>query len=147
LSSTQPEPPRSDAGKNACRVVIGFIRTSPFIPNEPQYLKTLSVELPNPTDDTRDLLEVAEVLFRRIYRAGYRYAKGGVMLADFYEHGAFQQDLFRLDSTKLNTKALMTVVGKINQAVLQRLLRLARRVTTMVNEKRAPIASVYDKVG
>jgi DNA polymerase V len=93
--------------KRLCRVVSLFIRTSAFIPNEPQYAKTLSVEMPNPTDDTRDLLEVAEVLFHRIYRAGFRYAKGGVMLADFYEHGAFQQDLFRAGNTKINSKALI----------------------------------------
>lgn len=70
-----------------------FIRTSPFIPKKPQYSKILSAEPPNPADDTLDLLEVADVLFRRIYCAGYRYPKGGVMLTDFYGHGACQQDL------------------------------------------------------
>jgi len=71
-----------------------FIRTSPHIKNEPFYSKTLSVELPNPTDDTRDLLEVTNVIFRRIWRAGFRYTKGRVMLTDFYEHGMYQQDMF-----------------------------------------------------
>jgi DNA polymerase V len=129
--------------KRLCRVVSVFIRTSPFIPNEPQYARTLSAELPNPTDDTRDLLEVAEVLFHRIYRAGFRYAKGGVMLADFYEQGAFQQDLFRLDSTKLNSKALMTVVDQINHSGLGNVFFASQGVSPQWTMKREHLSPAY----
>jgi DNA polymerase V len=129
--------------KRLCRVVSVFVRTSPFIPNEPQYSKTLSAELPNPTDDTRDLLEVADVLFRRIYRAGYRYAKGGVMLADFYEHGAFQQDLFRADNTKINSKALMNVVDKINHSGLGNVFFASQGVSPQWSMKREHLSPAY----
>jgi len=129
--------------KRLCRVVSVFIRTSPFISHEPQYSKTLSAELPNPTDDTRDLLEVAYVLFRRIYRAGYRYAKGGVMLADFYEHGAFQQDLFRADNTKINSKALMNVVDKINQSGLGNVFFASQGVSPQWSMKREHLSPAY----
>ncbi|WP_100637258.1 translesion error-prone DNA polymerase V subunit UmuC [Marinomonas sp. ef1] len=129
--------------KRLCRVVSVFVRTSPFIPNEPQYSKTLSAELPNPTDDTRDLLEVADVLFRRIYRAGYRYAKGGVMLADFYEHGAFQQDLFRADNTKINSKALMNVVDKINHSGLGNVFFASQGVSPQWSMKREHLSPGY----
>jgi DNA polymerase V len=115
-------------GKRLCRIVSVFIRTSPHIKNEPFYSKTLSVELPNPTDDTRDLLEVSNVIFRRIWRAGYRYMKAGVKLADFYEHGVFQQDLFRVDNNKVNSKALMAVVDHINQSGLGNVFFLPRKV-------------------
>ena len=129
--------------KRLCRLVSVFIRTSPFIPNEPQYSKTLSAELPNPTDDTRDLLEVADVLFRRIYRAGYRYAKGGVMLADFYEHGAIQQDLFRADNTKINSKALMNVVDKINHSGLGNVFFASQGVSPQWSMKREHLSPAY----
>ena len=129
--------------KRLCRVISVFIRTSPFIPNEPQYSKTLSAELPNPTDDTRDLLEVADVLFRRIYRAGFRYAKGGVMFADFYEHGAFQQDLFRLDSTKRNSKALMNVVDRINHSGLGNVFFASQGVSPQWSMKREFLSPAY----
>ncbi|WP_417526381.1 translesion error-prone DNA polymerase V subunit UmuC [Marinomonas shanghaiensis] len=129
--------------KRLCRVVSVFVRTSSFIPNEPQYSKTLSAELPNPTDDTRDLLEVADVLFRRIYRAGYRYAKGGVMLADFYEHGAFQQDLFRADNTKINSKALMNVVDKINRSGLGNVFFASQGVLPQWAMKRERLSPAY----
>jgi DNA polymerase V len=129
--------------KRLCRVVSVFVRTSSFIPNEPQYSKTLSAELPNPTDDTRALLEVADVLFRRIYRAGYRYAKGGVMLADFYEHGAFQQDLFRADNTKINSKALMSVVDKINHSGLGKVFFASQGVSPQWSMKREHLSPAY----
>ncbi|GGN33644.1 translesion error-prone DNA polymerase V subunit UmuC [Marinomonas arctica] len=129
--------------KRLCRVVSVFVRTSPFIPNEPQYSKTLSAELPNPTDDTRDLLEVAGVLFHRIYLAGYRYAKGGVMLADFYEHGAFQQDLFRADNTKINSKALMNVVDKINHSGLGNVFFASQGVSPQWSMKREHLSPAY----
>lgn len=129
--------------KRFCRVVSVFVRTSPFIPNEPQYSKTLSAELPNPTDDTRDLLEVADVLFRRIYRSGYRYAKGGVMLADFYEHGAFQQDLFQADNTKINSKALMSVVDKINHSGLGKVFFASQGVSPQWSMKREHLSPAY----
>ncbi|WP_219702591.1 translesion error-prone DNA polymerase V subunit UmuC [Marinomonas lutimaris] len=129
--------------KRLCRVVSVFVRTSPFIPNKPQYSKTLSAELPNPTDDTRDLLEVADVLFRRIYREGYRYAKGGVMLADFYEHGAFQQDLFRPDNTKINSKALMNVVDKINHSGLGNVFFASQGVSPQWSMKREHLSPAY----
>jgi DNA polymerase V len=129
--------------KRLCRVVSVFIRTSPFIPNEPQYSKILSAELPNLTDDTRDLLEVADVLFRRIYRAGYRYAKGGVMLADFYEHGSFQQDLFWADKTKINSKALMNVVDKINHSGLGNVFFASQGVLPQWSMKREHLSPAY----
>ena len=129
--------------KRLCRVVSVFVRTSPFIPNEPQYSKILSAELPNSTDDTRDLLEVADVLFRRIYRSGYRYAKGGVMLADFYEHGAFQQDLFQADNTKINTKALMSVVDKINHSGLGKVFFASQGVSPQWSMKREHLSPAY----
>lgn len=129
--------------KRLCRVVSVFIRTSPFIPNEPQYSKTLSAELPTPTDDTRDLLEVAITLFHRIYCAGYRYAKGGVMLVDFYEHGSFQQDLFRADNTKVNSKALMSVVDKINHSGLGSVFFAAQGTTPQWTMKREHLSPAY----
>uniref|UniRef100_A6VWS6 DNA-directed DNA polymerase n=1 Tax=Marinomonas sp. (strain MWYL1) TaxID=400668 RepID=A6VWS6_MARMS len=129
--------------KRLCRVVSVFIRTSPFIPNEPQYSKTLSAELPNPTDDTRDLLKVAEVLFNRLWREGFRYMKAGVMLADFYERGNFQQDLLRADNTKINSKALMNVVDQINHSGLGNVFFASQGVSPQWAMKREHLSPAY----
>lgn len=98
------------------RVVQVFIRTAVFNPNEPRYSNSLSVELPYPTDDTRDIFEAANILLQRIFKPGFRYAKAGVMLSDFYEQGTFQPDLFRSHSTRPNAGGLMKVVDQINQS-------------------------------
>ncbi|MBJ7555406.1 translesion error-prone DNA polymerase V subunit UmuC [Marinomonas spartinae] len=129
--------------KRLCRVVNVFIRTSPHAKDEPHYANSLSVELPNPTDDTRDLLEVTEVLFRRIWRAGFRYMKAGVMLADFYEHGTYQQDLFRADGMKANSKVLMSVVDQINHSGLGNVFFASQGVSPQWSMKREHLSPAY----
>lgn len=129
--------------KRLCRVVNVFIRTSPFISNEPQYSKTLSAELPNPTDDTRDLLEVADVLFARLWRDGFRYMKAGVMLADFYKHDTFQQDFFKTGDAKNNSKALMSVVDKINLSGLGNVFFASQGVSPQWSMKREHLSPAY----
>ncbi|WP_275672801.1 translesion error-prone DNA polymerase V subunit UmuC [Marinomonas algicola] len=129
--------------KRLCRVVSVFIRTSPFIPNEPQYSKILSAELPNPTQDTRDLLEVAKAIFDYIYRSGFRYAKGGVILSDFYEYGAFQEDLFRPSSGKRHSKSLMKVVDQINHSGLGNVFFASQGVSPQWSMKREHLSPAY----
>ena len=129
--------------RRLCRIVSVFIRTSPFIPNEPQYSKVLSTELPNPTDDTRDLLEVTDAIFERLYRVGYRYAKGGVMLADFYEHGAYQQDLFSYPARTANSQALMSVVDRINHSGRGTVFFASQGVTPTWSMKRNYLSPAY----
>jgi DNA polymerase V len=129
--------------KRLCRSVSVFIRTSPFVPSEPQYSKILSAELPCPTDDTRDLLAIADVLFDRLYRAGYRYAKGGVMLADFYEQGLFQQDFLRADSARHHSKALMGVMDTINHSGLGHVFFASQGVSPQWSMKREHLSPAY----
>jgi nucleotidyltransferase/DNA polymerase involved in DNA repair len=130
--------------KRLCRVLSVFIRTSPFIPNEPQYAKTLSAELPNPTDDTRDLLEVAKVFSSYLscwFPLRQRRRNAGRLLRTR-----------RLPARLIPIRQYETQLKSPNdrsgsnqpQRPRQRLLRLARRLITMVNEKRTSIASLHD---
>lgn len=94
-----------------------FIRTSPFSDHtkDPYYVNTRTAELTYPSDDTRDFLHVASKLLDNIWKDGYRYAKAGVMLSDFYTQGVYQQDMFTsADSIKGNS-ALMSLVDQINE--------------------------------
>lgn len=52
----------------------------------------------------------------RIWRDGYRYAKAGVMLSDFYDPGQLQADLFdsRASADKRSAVAVMEVMDRIN---------------------------------
>ncbi|HBO3958493.1 translesion error-prone DNA polymerase V subunit UmuC [Pseudomonas aeruginosa] len=95
----------------ACAQV--FIRTSPFDTKGMQYGKSVSVPLPCPTYDTRDLLAAAVAGLQQIYIEGPRYAKAGVILSQFFDAGMFTDDLFA-QPTRKNTEALMSVLDRIN---------------------------------
>jgi DNA polymerase V len=98
------------------KVLTVFIRTSPFKDNEPQYSNSASGELLIPSCDTRDFIELASHLLKRIWKDGFRYAKAGVMLSDFYDPGMFQLGLFDDVSTRSNSQQLMSVLDTINQS-------------------------------
>ncbi len=98
------------------KVMTVFIRTSPFKDNEPQYSNSASGELLIPSCDTRDFIELASHLLKRIWKDGFRYAKAGVMLSDFYDPGMFQPGLFDDVSTRSNSQQLMSVLDSINQS-------------------------------
>ena len=97
------------------KAVTVFVRTSPFKIDEPQYANSATGKLAIPTSDTRDLIEQAMGLLQKIWREGYRYAKGGITLSDFYGPGVFQPGLFDDLSTRSNAQGLMSVLDKINQ--------------------------------
>lgn len=98
------------------KVMTVFIRTSPFKDNEPQYSSSASGELLIPSCDTRDFIELANHLLKPIWKDGFRYAKAGVMLSDFYDPGMFQPGLFDDVSTRANSQQLMSVLDTINQS-------------------------------
>ncbi len=98
------------------KVMTVFIRTSRFKDNEPQYSNSASGELLIPSCDTRDFIELANHLLKRIWKDGFRYAKAGVMLSDFYDPGMFQPGLFDDVSTRSNSQQLMSVLDTINQS-------------------------------
>lgn len=98
------------------KVLTVFIRTSPFKDNEPQYSNSASGELLIPSCDTRDFIELANHLLKRIWKDGFRYTKAGVMLSDFYDPGMFQPGLFDDVSTRSNSQQLMSVLDTINQS-------------------------------
>lgn len=71
-----------------------FLRTSPFSDKDAPYSASKSLELDNPCSDTRVFMASAMHLLDSLWVNGYRYAKAGVMLADFYDPGVYQPSLF-----------------------------------------------------
>lgn len=95
-----------------------FLRTSPFSDKErdPYYANSISTSLVTPSADTRDFISLAIKLLDKIWRDGYRYAKAGVMLSDFYDEGVYQGSLFEPEPPSYQSKALMTVIDKLNNS-------------------------------
>ena len=84
--------------------------------HEPQYSNTASRICDYPTNDTRDIIAVALNGLGSVWRDGYRYAKAGVMLGDFYQSGVAQFDLFSEQQPRANADVLMAALDSINRS-------------------------------
>jgi len=98
-----------------CRHVSVSISTARHA-NEPQYSNTASCVCDYPTSDTRDIIDSALRGLSTIWRDGYRYAKAGVMLGDFYQSGVAQFDMFSEQQPRANADALMAALDAINRS-------------------------------
>lgn len=81
--------------------------------------------LPVATQDSRDIIAAAQRALACIWRDGYRYAKAGIMLADFSGREA-QLNLFDEYAPRPDSEALMNAVDRINRAGKGRVFLLAR---------------------
>jgi DNA polymerase V len=101
-----------------CRHISVFIATGRY-GDEPQYANTSSLTCEYPTSDTRDIVGFAIRGLDSIWRDGYRYAKAGIMLGDFYQSGIAQLDMFSENQPKANADALMAAaLDTINKSGL-----------------------------
>jgi len=98
-----------------CQFISIYIRTGLFNLSDPRYSNSASLRLDYPTDDTRLLLQAGGRLLQTIWKDGYRYAKAGITLSDFYDRGVAQPDLFNQQVMNPNSARLMQVVDRINQ--------------------------------
>ncbi|QKJ87401.1 translesion error-prone DNA polymerase V subunit UmuC [Paramixta manurensis] len=99
-----------------CRQIAVFLRTSPHVANEVFYGNQAMGKLLTPSNDTRDIIRVAIEALDRIWIAGHRYMKAGVMLGDFYSQGVAQLNLFDEFRPQPNSAALMHVIDGVNQS-------------------------------
>ena len=92
-----------------------FLRTSQFSDKDAPYSTSKSVELDTPSSDTRIFLTHAMKLLDGLWLDGYRYAKAGVMLADFYDPGVYQPSLFDEPIvTRESDQELMQLIDQLN---------------------------------
>jgi len=101
--------------KQRCKVMTVFIRTSPFDKNAPYYSNAATGSFYQDTSDTRQLVDMATTLFKRIWRQGHPYAKAGVMLGDFSPEGQEQYPLFESPADTETSDRLMWTIDRINQ--------------------------------
>ena len=88
-----------------------FIITNRFREDLPQYWKSVSVNLPVPTDDTLEIVHYALCGLRRIFKTGYQYKKAGVIITEITYN--VQNNLFdTVDRDK--RERLMNAIDSIN---------------------------------
>ncbi|MCU5773323.1 translesion error-prone DNA polymerase V subunit UmuC [Erwiniaceae bacterium BAC15a-03b] len=98
-----------------CQQISVFVRTSPHAQGETFYGNQATVKVLTPTCDTRDIIRAALECLDRIWIAGHRYMKAGIMLGDFFSHGVAQLNLFDNYPPRVNHAELMQVIDNINQ--------------------------------
>ncbi len=101
--------------RSHCQQVGVFVRTGMFNPSDPIYSNSAGGKLECPTSDTRVLLAKAQGLLDAVWRDGYRYAKAGVVLSDFYDRAVVQPDLFIAPAVSAASDPLMQVLDVINR--------------------------------
>lgn len=90
-----------------------FLHTNQFRQNEKQYGNAVTINFSQPSSDTSYIISKAKDGLKRIFRAGYRYHKTGLMLLDLVPENFQQADLFTASSL-INNDKRMKVVDKIN---------------------------------
>lgn len=101
-----------------------YIRTSPFNETEPHYSNSMTIPLPEQTDDAMQLTRVALWGLRRIYRGGYKYQKAGVMLSEIVNQEGRQTDLFASPRHGKPSK-VMAIMDQINNLMGRETIKLA----------------------
>ena len=101
------------------------IRTSPFKPDDPLYSNGITIPVPSPTDDTRQLVNVALWALKQIYKPNYKYAKAGVMLSEIVSIEGVQTDLFSTSQASPKSTVLMTAMDSINRKMGKESIKLA----------------------
>ena len=124
--------------------VMCFVRTSPFR-KDPQYSGSISVPLRRPTADTSALVSAAVAGLKAVFRPGFNYAKGGVMLMDLQVDTVSQSELDLEGDDTPDHSELMRTLDRLNQrfgngTVLMASAGLAgeRRAWVMKQERRTP---------
>jgi DNA polymerase V len=106
-------------------IVQVYIRTSPFKLDEAQYGNGMTIPLPAPTDDTRQLVKVAIWALKRLYKPHFNYAKAGVCLSDIIPRASAQFDLFASEQSNSRSTRLMSAMDCINAKMGRESIKLA----------------------
>jgi DNA polymerase V len=78
-------------------VIQVFLQTNRFRKDLPQYMPSLAVPLPYPTNDSLEVNLWASALCERMFKPGYQYKKAGIMLSEISPSTHRQGDLLEED--------------------------------------------------
>jgi DNA polymerase V len=125
---------------SCCNSLMVFIQTNRYLKDSPQYSRNIVVKLPYATNSTIELVYFAKLALKRIFKEGYLYKKGGVVVQDFTPDNTQQINLF--ENRNIRQIPLMKAIDSINTKFGQQKVRLAsqdlRRIWKMKQEKLSP---------
>ena len=97
--------------------IVGvFLSTNPFREDLLQYWNFQEARLITPSNSTIPIVQAATEVLRGIFREGYQYKRGGVIVNGISPSMPLQQDLFDVDAGKIQKlRRLDAVIDKINK--------------------------------
>ena len=94
-------------------VIQVFLQTNRFRKDLPQYMPSLAVPLPHPTNNTLEVNRWADYLCERMFKEGYQYKKAGIMLSEISPVTHQQGDL--LEAAPASNSRLMQALDSLNK--------------------------------
>jgi DNA polymerase V len=97
----------------AAGVVTVFVMTNLFTEKSHRYFNSRTFELPTPSNDTAEIIELVTRGVEQIHREGYEYKKAGVLLDSLVPEAQAQASLFD-QRDRGRARELMRVVDTLN---------------------------------
>ena len=94
-------------------VIQVFLQTNRFRKDLPQYMPSLAVPLPHPTNDSLEVTRWASDLCARMFKPEFQYKKAGIMLSEISPVTHRQGDL--LEGSISSNDKLMLALDTLNQ--------------------------------
>ena len=101
-----------------------FVQTNAHRSHEPQYYRSLTIQLPEATNSTNELIRHARQGLETIYRPGYNYNKTGCTAMELVPAADVQYNIFDSENRSRNSQ-LMKVVDIVNRSFGKDAVRFA----------------------
>ncbi len=130
-------------------VIQVFLQTNRFRKDLPQYMPSLAVPLPYPTNDSLEVNRWADHLCERMFKDGYQYKKAGIMLSEISSVTHRQGDLLEPETT--SNARLMQALDTLNQRYGRGTVKVSTQGTfkgwQMLQERRSPnYTTAWDEI-
>ena len=112
------------AQHSAAESVTVYITTNFFRNDLPQYYNTATIEFPEATNSTVDIVRECKRGLDAIFRDGFKYKKGGVILSGIIPENQVQQNLF-VESSYDKMKNINNLLDSVNHKFGRNKLHLA----------------------
>ncbi|MCY7352162.1 MAG: Y-family DNA polymerase [Cytophagaceae bacterium] len=111
--------------KTVCRVITVFLQTNFFRESDAQYSNSITLQLPVVSNSSMVLIGYAMLGLRRIYRAGYRYKKAGVLVSEICPETQMQLGIF--DASDPRQSKVMQVMDGLNNRYGREKVRVGKQ--------------------
>jgi DNA polymerase V len=110
--------------KSCCNTVHVFINTNPHKTDEPQYARSINVDLDSSSNNTSEIIKAATKGFNAIFSTGYRFMKCGVMVMDLVPENQVQASIFD-EGNRAKNGLIMAAMDKVNKSLGKEIVRFA----------------------